>query len=76
MPYLKGIIRLSLVMAFVSLAALITSNFAVQDLSRGNSDVLSDWVTLRVTMAIMVVFIAVTVIALSKVLRHLRKSGH
>ncbi len=72
MPHLKGIIRLSLVMAFVALAALVASHFALQDLYRQNSEPLADWVVVRVTLTICVVFIAVSTIAFSTVLRRLR----
>jgi heme/copper-type cytochrome/quinol oxidase subunit 3 len=73
MPYLKGIIRLSLVMAFVALAALVTSHFALQDLYRRDSEPLADWIVVRVTLSICVVFIAVSAIAFSRVLQQLRK---
>jgi heme/copper-type cytochrome/quinol oxidase subunit 3 len=62
-------------MAFVALAALVTSHFALQDLYRRDSEPLADWVVLRVTLAICVVFVAVATIAFSKVLRHLRKAA-
>ena len=70
---LRSIIRLSLVMAFVSLAALIASYFALLHFDHDQGKLISDWVALRVSMAITVVFIAVAVIAFSKVLRHLRR---
>jgi hypothetical protein len=70
MPYLKGIIRLSLGMAFVALAALVISYIQLRDVF---SDNMNEWVAVRVSLAIFAVFIAVTVIALSRVLRHIRR---
>jgi hypothetical protein len=63
-----------MVMAFVSLAALLLSYLALTDIYHGEADASAEWAMVRVALTILVVFIATTVFTLQRVLRSFKQS--
>ena len=59
-------------MAFVSLAALLCSHLALTDIYHGEADQSLEWRIVQVAALIMVVFIAITIVTLKRVLRSVK----
>ena len=66
---LRNYVRLTIVMAFVWLAALLLSHLALTDIYHGETDLSQEWYMVRITLVIQVIFIAVTLVPLRPVLR-------
>ncbi len=66
---LKSCAGLTIVMDFVSLAALLLSYLALSDIYHGEADARLEWTVLQVSAVIPVAFIAGTVFTLGRVLR-------
>ena len=72
MSSLRNYVRVTIVMAFVSLAALVLSYLALTDIYHGEADTSGEWNMVRVALIILTVFIAMTVFTLRRMLALLR----
>ncbi len=68
MSQLKNYVRLTMVMAFASLAALVLSYLALTDIYHGVTDTSAEWTMVRFALTILVVFIGMTIFTLRRVL--------
>jgi hypothetical protein len=66
---LRNCAWLTMAMAFVSLAALLCSHLALTGIYHGEPDQTSEWAVLQASARILIVFIAMTVFTLARVLR-------
>jgi hypothetical protein len=58
-----------MVLAFLSLGALLFSHLALTDIYHGEADPSQEWLVLQVSAGILAAFILTTVFALARVLR-------
>ena len=66
---LKRTARMALGLGVLSLFALVASVFALNSIARGESNVTIEWAVIRVTTFIVLMFIALSFVTLTRVLR-------
>lgn len=71
MPSLRNSVRLTLAMAFVSLASLVFMHLALTDIYHGEADTTLEWRVVQVCALVMIAFIASAVVTLMRVLRQI-----
>jgi hypothetical protein len=59
-------------MVFVSLAALALTHLALTDVYHGGTDVWLEWPVVQVSTAVLVIFIATTVVTMRRILRSMQ----
>ena len=66
---LKRTARMALGLGVLSLFAIGASVFALDDIARGETDLTIEWAVLRVSALIVLMFIALSFVTLTRVLR-------
>ena len=69
MADLKRNARMALALGVLSLLGIGASVFALNDIAHGESDLTMEWAILRVTALIVLMFIALSFVTLTRVLR-------
>ena len=69
MTSLRNQIKLSLLLAFGALAALLISHLALTDIYHGETDVAAEWRALQVSAAVITASVASTVVTLIRILK-------
>ncbi len=66
---LKKFIRMSMALGVLALLALAFSHLALTDIAHGESDVSLEWYILRASALVILMFIALTLVTLRRVLK-------
>ena len=65
-------IKMAIALGVLSLLALVFSHLALTDIAHGEGNLTMEWATLRAAALIFLMFIALTLITLSRVLKYLK----
>jgi len=69
---LRGQIRATMALGFVSLAGLGLSHLALVDIYHGEPDLSVEWTVLRLSALVFLIFIALSLFTLGRVLQRVR----
>jgi hypothetical protein len=66
---MRNQLRLTAVMAFASMAALLFSHLALTDIYNGEADQSLEWRVLQTSAVVLIAFIGITLVTLRRVLK-------
>jgi len=69
MSHLKRTARIALALGVLSLFSIGASVLALNDIARGGEDLTNEWAVLRISAFVLLVFIAISLVTLSRLLR-------
>jgi hypothetical protein len=75
MNNLEKHIRMTMALGVLSLLALALSHLALTDIAHGESDLSTEWGVLRVSALVILMFIALTLVTLQRVLKQWSRIG-
>ncbi len=72
---LTRIIQMSIALGFLSLIGLVAGYLALNDIAHGEADVRLEWMVLRVTAVLVVMFHALALVALFRAYKAVSQAG-
>ena len=73
MKKLEVYIRLTIVLAFTAIFAMVLSHLALTDIHHGGEDLSLEWTVLRIAALVFLTFAVLTIITITKVLKSFRE---
>jgi len=75
MNSLQRLIRMCIALGILSFISLVISFFALTDIAHGESDLSLEWASLKFSALILLMFIAMTLTTLSRVIKSAKAEG-